>query len=458
MNAGYDPTAYKLLTFHDAVADFRDRQDDPRAYLERCLETIEKREPEIKAFVTLNPTAAREAADASADRYRRGRPLSPVDGMPIGVKDLFETADMPTQMGSPIFAGWLTSRDSAAVYALRRSGAIIIGKTVTTEFGFYDPGPTTNPFDPERTPGGSSSGSAAAVGARMVPAAIGSQVVGSIIRPASYCGNIALKPSFGALNRQGGHTSLSQSCLGVHGGSLEDVWAVAYQIASVAGGDPGHPGLFGAPALAAAHRPGRVIKLETAGWPEAEHAARGRLDDVLDRLVAHSVTVLAKDDDPRIAALELAIQAAREVSHDLCGYELRWPLKTYRDRGPGSLSEDIGRRLEVWETLTVEDYRRALARREDMRRKLAALADVGEALITLPATGAAPRGLSRTGDPIFAVAASILGAPAINLPLQEIEGMPLGIQLIGYADGDAPLMGIANWMMATLSGHEGGTS
>ena len=452
MPAEYDPTAYELLTFHDAVAAFLDGTDDPRAYLERCLETIERRESEVKAFVTLNPAGARQAADASAQRYRRGRPFSAVDGMPIGIKDLFETADMPTQMGSRLFTGWQTNRDSAAVYALRQGGAVIIGKTVTTEFGFYDPGPTTNPFDSGRTPGGSSSGSAAAVGARMVPAAIGSQVVGSIIRPASFCGNFALKPSIGALSRLGGHSSLSQSCMGVHGGSLEDVWAVAHRIGSVAGGDPGYPGLFGEPALATAHRPARLIRLDTAGWPEAEEAARAKLDDVLDKLVGHGVIVLGKDDDPRIAELESAVLVAGEVSHDVCGYELRWPLKPYRDRGPDSLGNDIRNRLEVWEKLTREDYRRALTRREDMCRKLACLTDVGEALITLPATGAAPHGLSRTGDPIFAVPSSILGAPAINLPLLEIDAVPLGVQLIGYRDGDARLMGIANWMMRTLGG------
>ena len=454
MIAGYDPKTFELLSFHDAVPHFRHGNDDPRAYLERCIETIETREPDVKAFVTLNLAGAREAADASAERYRQSRPLSPVDGMPIGVKDLFETADMPTQMGSPAFADWRSNRDSAAVHALRQGGAIVIGKTVTTEFGFYDPGPTTNPFDPARTPGGSSSGSAAAVGARMVPVAIGSQVVGSLIRPASFCGNVALKPSVGALSRLGGHSSLSQSCLGVSGGSLEDVWAVAYWIGSVAGGDPGYPGLFGEPTLAAAHRPARLIKLETAGWPEADELARARLNDVLDRLVAHGITILAKDDDPRIAALEDAIWAARDVSHDICGYELRWPLKAYRDRGPGTLSEDLGNRFAVWEKLTIEDYRRALARREDMRQKLAALADVGEAMITLPATGAAPCGLDRTGDPIFAIPASILGAPAISLPLLEIEGMPLGVQLIGYGDGEAPLMGVANWMMQTFCGAD----
>jgi Asp-tRNA(Asn)/Glu-tRNA(Gln) amidotransferase A subunit family amidase len=158
---------------------------------------------EVKAFVSTHLPNARAAADASTERYRKGRPLSPVDGLPIGIKDVFETQDMPTQMNSPLFSDWHTGRDSVHVYVLRRAGALIVGKTVTTEFAQATPGPTRNPFDLTRTPGGSSSGSCAAVGAGMLPVATGSQVRGSIIRPAGYCGNYALKPTFGALNQQG---------------------------------------------------------------------------------------------------------------------------------------------------------------------------------------------------------------------------------------------------------------
>ena len=244
----YSPESFEPLTYSDCAPRFRDGNDTPRAYLERCLEVIAEREPAVKAWVVLNSPGAREAADASTERYRGGRPLSSIDGMPIGVKDLIETKDMPTEHGCAAFAGNNPRRDSAIVRALRDAGAIILGKTVTTEMGGAFPGPTTNPFDPGRTPGGSSSGSAAAIGARMVPAAIGTQVGGSIIRPASYCGNCALKPTMGALHR-GERQGYSQSHVGVHAGSLADMWHVAIEIARRAGGDPGQPGLFGPPEL-----------------------------------------------------------------------------------------------------------------------------------------------------------------------------------------------------------------
>ena len=236
MSSGsYDRTSFKGLTFHDAVSGFQSGQDTPRAYLERCLAAIAERDGVVRAFVVLNEAGARAAADAATARYKAGRALSAIDGMPIGIKDLIETIDMPTQMGCGAFTGNFPKRDSIMVRALRDAGAVIIGKTVTAELGMAHPGPTTNPFDPQRTPGGSSSGSAAAVAANMIPAAIGTQVGGSIIRPASYCGNIALKPTQGAINR-GERQSLSQSTAGVHANSFADMWAVAIEIAKRAGG------------------------------------------------------------------------------------------------------------------------------------------------------------------------------------------------------------------------------
>ena len=186
----YDPRTFKALTFHDSAPRFREGADSPRAYLERCIEMIKEREPIVKAFVALNEAGARAAADESTARWKAGRPLSAIDGMPIGIKDLLETKDMPTQMGCEAFRGNFPKRDNAAVWALREAGAVILGKTTTAELGGSHPPATTNPFDPARTAGGSSSGSAAAVGARMIPAAIGTQVGGSIIRPAAFCGNI----------------------------------------------------------------------------------------------------------------------------------------------------------------------------------------------------------------------------------------------------------------------------
>src|SRR5499426_3667825 len=277
----YDPRTFRALTFHDAVAGFRSGADTPRAYLERCLEKIEKRDPVVKAFVALNPVGARAAADASTTRWKDRRPLSPIDGLPIGIKDLLETKDMPTEMGCEAYRGNFPKRDNAAVWALRAAGAVVLGKTVTAELGGAHPGPTTNPFDPARTPGGSSSGSAAAVAARMVPAAIGTQVGGSIIRPAAFCGNVALKPTQGAINR-GERQATSMSTHGVHAGSIEDVWQVAIEIARRAGGDRACLGLFGPAEPPAAQKPGRLILLETAGWQQLDAGSTSAFEALLD--------------------------------------------------------------------------------------------------------------------------------------------------------------------------------
>ncbi len=190
-------------SYFAAARTFRDGTDTPRAFLERCIATIEALDPQVGAFVATNLPAARAAADAATARWKSRTTLSPIDGMPVGIKDIMETADMVTEQGSPLFAGWRGGRDAAAVAALREAGAVIIGKTVTTEFAATHPRGTRNPWDLERTPGGSSSGSAAAVASGMVPAALGTQVIGSIVRPSSFCGCIGYKPSVGGINRGG---------------------------------------------------------------------------------------------------------------------------------------------------------------------------------------------------------------------------------------------------------------
>src|SRR4051812_9630454 len=205
--------------------------DTPRNILEQCLAALDHWEARIGAFVSLNIEGARAAADAATRRWREGKPLSPIDGMPLGIKDIIETIDMPTENGSPLYAGWRSDRDAASAAALREAGAVILGKTVTTEFAAREPRGTRNPWDVERTPGGSSSGSAAAVATGMVCAALGTQVIGSTIRPASFCGCVGFKPTLGALNRGGSHDNLSQSCTGVLAANLEDAWQVANEIA-----------------------------------------------------------------------------------------------------------------------------------------------------------------------------------------------------------------------------------
>ena len=245
--------------------------------------------------MTTRLDAVRAEAKTAYRRYASGTPISPVDGMPIGIKDVIQTRDMPTKFGSPIFDNNETGFDPASVDALRRAGALIVGKSVTTEFAFVKPGPTRNPFDTTKTPGGSSSGSSAAVGAGMVPAALGNQVVGSIIRPAAFCGNYAIKPTLGALH-MGEGLGLSQLHLGVHAASLQDMWAVASEIAERAGGDPGFPGLYGPKTLGTKAQPKRLTFLETEGWEKCDDTTRAAFTSYLEQLRDMGVDIVTRND------------------------------------------------------------------------------------------------------------------------------------------------------------------
>ena len=230
------PKNLRALDIGRVRTRFADGMDTPRAYLERCIERIDALEPAVMAFAFLNLERAREAADECGARYRAGRPLSPVDGMPVGIKDLIETYDMPTEFGSELFRSYQPLTDAATVRALRQGGAVLVGKTVTVCFGGGDPARTRNPFDTRRTPGGSSSGTAAAVASAMLPAALGTHARGSTIRPASFCGAYALKPTFGAINRQGSFSmAYSMDHIGVFAGTLSDMWTTARYMASEAG-------------------------------------------------------------------------------------------------------------------------------------------------------------------------------------------------------------------------------
>src|SRR5277367_5890800 len=302
MNAS-DATIPVLRPFLPATADFGAGRDSPRDFLERCLAALDAWEPRIGAFVALNLPEARAAADRSTARWRAGNPHSPIDGMPLGIKDIIETADMPTQNGSPLFAGFRSERDAASVAALREAGGVIVGKTVTTEFAATEPRGTRNPWDLARTPGGSSSGSAAAVAAGLVSAALGTQGIASIVRPASFCGCFGFKPTVGALNRGGSYDALSQSTHGPIAASLPEAWAVAYEISRRAGGDPGFPGLYGPPTCPTPSKPRRLAVLETDGWAVATSAAKEAFGEASARLKSAGVTLVSRDDDEKIAAV-----------------------------------------------------------------------------------------------------------------------------------------------------------
>ena len=426
---------------------FADGIGSPRHLLESCLARIAEREPVVRAFAALNLNAA-QAADAASARWRAGTQLSPIDGMPIALKDIIETADMPTGFGSPIFAGHSTGRDAAAAHALRRAGAVLVGKAVTTEFADMVAGPTTNPHDPARTPGGSSSGSAAAVAAGMVPVAIGSQVGGSILRPASFCGVVGIKPSFGAINRGGISDQFSQNCLGTLSATLEDGWAVCHAIASTVGGDPGHLPFAGGPAPLPPHKPSTLAVLHTAGWAVAEPGAIDAFQRFLRTLADQGVHLIDRTTSARVALLEEAIAEAGPISQAINHWEKAWPLSELESRHGSAISAHLRAGIEAGRRMTVEEYRVLLHRRDLMRERLALLADQVDACITLAAPGVAPLGLASTGNSIFNVPGSALRCPAISLPLLSIGGLPLGVQLLGQPHGERALSATAAWFAA----------
>jgi Asp-tRNA(Asn)/Glu-tRNA(Gln) amidotransferase A subunit family amidase len=439
-----------MQPFLPATAGFTSGKDSPRAFLERCIVDLEAWEPKIGAFVTLNLAAARTATDASTERWREGKPLSPIDGMPIGIKDIIETIDMPTEHGSPLFVGHRSERDAASVAALREAGAVIVGKTVTTEFAWMQPRATKNPWDLTRTPGGSSSGSAAAVAVGAISVGIGTQVFGSIVRPSSFCGCFGFKPTVGAINRGGSHDALSQSTHGPLAASLPEAWQVAYEISRRAGGDPGFPGLYGPLTCPTPSKPRRLAVLETDGWAVATTAAKEALEEASAKLKLAGVTFVSRHENETIAAVEDAIHDARELSHNIIAWESRWPLNTYRTRDPSKLSQPMHDLAARAEALTLDDYRRDLKERTRRRAVYQALAAEFDACLTLSAPGAAPVGLNWTGDPAFVIPGSMLGVPAISLPVLEIDGLPLGLQLLGFADADAALFSTAGGVLAVL--------
>ncbi len=443
----YDP-AHPLLRPYTAQADaFRAAQDTPSAFLERCLAAIEAQEPSVRAFVVVNAGPARAAAAASTARWQAGAPLSPVDGMPVAVKDMIETRDMPTAMNSPIYPGWHARRDAAAVWALRQAGAVILGKTVTTEFAVSNSGPTRNPYDSERTPGGSSSGSAAAVGAGMASLALGTQTQASTIRPAGFCGAYALKPSHDALHT-GGVTPLAptQDHLGIFGASLEDVWAGARAIARFVGGTPPHLGLQGPERLPPPHRPRALARLEMQGWAETPPDSRAAFEAAIDRVTAAGIPVLYRRTSPEVEALELLLADANDTSYDILAWEVRWPLSSYLDHGADKVGKRIHELLAHGAAMTPADYTRALERRALLRRTVEALSGTIDGFLALCSSGPAQRDHAYTGSRSFALPWTMVAAPAIAMPLLAVDDLPLGLQLCGFRDRDAEACAVAAWV------------
>jgi Asp-tRNA(Asn)/Glu-tRNA(Gln) amidotransferase A subunit family amidase len=433
--------------FAEARRRFGKTGQSPSSFLEACLGRIEAREPKVRAFVTMDAAGARRAAEKSTERYRKGKPLSSIDGMPIAVKDIIETVDMPTEFGSGVFKGWNGGRDSAIAFALRDAGAIILGKAVTTEFAGAPPGPSVNPHDPRRTPGGSSSGSAAAVAAGMVPVAIGTQVGGSILRPASFCGVVGFKPTFGAINRGGSSDSFSQNVFGTLSWTLEDAFAVLHEVALRVGGDPGFPAFTGGARPAEPRKPSVLAVLETAGWPVADPGSKREFQAFLKRLAAAGVELIDRRSSDRVDQLERAIADAGDISQRINDWEKLWPFAELDLRKGKGLSDGLRKGIAAGRRMTPDQYAALLRRRDYMRDMLVALSPDVDACITLGSAGPAPLGIESTGNAIFNVPASALRTPALSLPLLAVDGLPQGLQLIGYPTRERDLSAIAGYVL-----------
>jgi Asp-tRNA(Asn)/Glu-tRNA(Gln) amidotransferase A subunit family amidase len=444
----YDPRTARYLCFAEARAAFAAGRDTPRAFLERCLETIAALEPKILAFVRLDLDGARSAADRATKRWRANRPLSAVDGMPVGIKDCYDVQGMPTEVNSRMFKNNIAALDAAHVDALRHGGAVILGKTTTTELTMALPAPTVNPWDVTRTPGGSSSGSAAAVAAKMLPLATGSQVRGSVIRPASICGIVGMKPTYGALNRYGGFDpSPSLNHLGLLGGTLVDVWQAAHHIAASVGGDPGYPALAGGPELPQPAKPRRLARQYTYGWSQTDDGSKELFQAFLRALAVKGIEIVEPQAGAEFAAYEEATAKTSEFFFDAMLWEFRWPLRAWRDLKPGTLSEAIEGYIATAEKMTLADYERAAAKRERLRALHRGLVSKVDGFITLAHIGPGQKGQPKVGTPWYNDPSSAIGAPTVNLPLLVAEGVPLGVQLMGFEGVDAHLVAQARWML-----------
>lgn len=433
------------------VRDLQEGRVTARELVDAHLARIAADEPRLHCFCHLDPGHARAEADRADAARRAGRPLGPLFGVPVGLKDILDTADYPTENGSPIMAGRRPREDSAVAARLRAAGAIVIGKTVTTEFATFAPGPTRNPHDPERTPGGSSSGSAAAVAAGMVPLAVGSQTNGSVIRPASFCGVFGYKPTHGAISRRG---CLLQSPtldhVGVFSRSLEDA---ALLVDVLAGHDPADPatrptatarlarGLHNGPSL-----PPRLAFVRGPAWEEAEPSTH------------EAFAELARHLGDRLVAIDLPEPFARanSVHRTVWTAELAHHLGPDLDRAPDLVSPQLMALLEEGRRVLAVDYQQALATRELFNRALDEVFHEFDAILTPAAPGEAPLGLEATGSPAFCSLWTLCGTPAVSLPILEgPAGMPLGCQLVAARGDDLRLLRVADWLVG-MTGEPAG--
>ncbi len=434
------------LGLADTAAAIREGRATSLELVEDCLKRIGEVEEPIQAWAFLDPEHARAQARAADEQRMAGKTIGPLHGVPVGIKDIFDTSDYPTEFGSALWAGRTPRHDAAAVARLRAAGAVIIGKTVTTEYAYFHPGKTRNPHDPSRTPGGSSSGSAAAVAAGMVPAAIGSQTNGSVIRPAAFCGVVGFKPTHGMIPRTGAMLlSRTLDHVGVFARSVTDAALMADVMAGFDDEDPDTRPLA-APqlALTAAAEPPLPPRFAFVKGP-AWKAADPMLDDAFSELVA------AIGDNAQLVEIGSAFERAVEFHGVVMATEMAHNFRRDLAQGGEALSPQLRELLTRGQKYTAFDYLEATAAAAALNGTLDELFNEYDAILTASAPGEAPVGTA-TGNPVFCSTWTYLGTPAVSLPLLEgPNGMPIGVQLIGRRGNDARLLRTARWLSQHLA-------
>ena len=414
-----------------------------------CLARIAEREPAVGAWVHLDEDGVLAEARARDALLKQGGAPGPLHGVPVGIKDIYDTADMPTRFGSPLHAERRPPADSGVVALLREAGAVIMGKTVTTEFALSHPGKTVNPRDPKRTPGGSSSGSAAAVADFMVPLGVGSQTVGSMIRPGSFCGVFAYKPTFGSITRRG----MKLLCrrfdhVGVYARSVHDL-ALAGDV--LMAGDPGDENMLARPqrdlvnglATFGDFSPERIAFVRSPVWDQADDDAKRVYEALCDRL----------GDTVAMLALPASFDRALDDHHTILNACLASTFRNEYARTPEALSEKLKVRIEAGMPIPASDYVDALNRADARCREMDGLLEPYDAVLTPAAPGEAPADLTTTGNAAFNAIWTQCGSPAVNVPLLKgAGGMPLGVQVAGPRGADVRVLAAARWLWG--QGHE----
>ncbi|HEV8341289.1 MAG TPA: amidase [Candidatus Binatia bacterium] len=443
-----DLTNLHMLSASDAARLIRDGAISSEQLVEACLARVREMDEQVQAWAFLDPDHALTQARAADELRLSGRPIGLLHGVPVGIKDIFDTADMPTENGSVLHLGRTPSRDATVVAMLRGAGAVIMGKTVTTEFAYFGPGKTRNPHNPEHTPGGSSSGSAAAVAAGMVSLALGSQTNGSVIRPAAFCGVLGFKPTYGLIPRYGILTlSRTLDHVGLFARTVEDIALLAEQLVGYDEHDPDTRPRARIPFVEVAAEepplPPMFAFMKTPYWESADEETKEGFAELIEQL------------GDRVEEIELFPSAAEawEWHRIIMEAEMAANLEPEWERGRDRLSESLRAQIERGRKVSALDYQRAVAQIRPIHESFLELFEQRyDAILTPAAPGTAPKGLASTGDPSFCTLWTLCGMPAISLPLlQSVSGLPLGVQLIGPRDGDARLLRTARWLAAQVA-------